>query len=72
MFIYFQVCNLGGIQKLCDVLQENPMWTVAHLAAYFSLYDTFQHPLIIRYLTGYEVRDKNFIMKIHVNYKYIN
>jgi hypothetical protein len=46
---YLQVYNLGGIQKLCDALQENPTWTVAHLAAYFSLHDTFQHPVIIRY-----------------------
>ncbi|XP_021919753.1 85/88 kDa calcium-independent phospholipase A2 isoform X2 [Zootermopsis nevadensis] len=41
-----EVCNLGGIQKLCDALQENPTWTVTHLASYLSLHDTFQYPVI--------------------------
>ncbi|PNF40047.1 85/88 kDa calcium-independent phospholipase A2 [Cryptotermes secundus] len=45
-----EVCNLGGIQKLCDALQENPTWTVAHLAALFALQDTFQHPVVLSYL----------------------
>jgi hypothetical protein len=55
MFCCFQVCNLGGIQKLCDALQENPSMTVAHLAALFALQDTFQHPIVLRYAAGYEI-----------------
>jgi calcium-independent phospholipase A2 len=45
----FQICNLSGIQKLCDALQENPTWTAAHLASFFALHDAFKHPDVLRY-----------------------
>lgn len=28
---------MNGLQCLCDVLLENPSWTIAHLVAYFNL-----------------------------------
>jgi len=47
-----EVCNLGGIQKLCDALQENPTWTVAHLASSFALHGAFQHPDVLSHLNS--------------------
>nr|XP_023018736.1 85/88 kDa calcium-independent phospholipase A2 isoform X2 [Leptinotarsa decemlineata] len=36
-----EMCNVHGLQKICDVLSEHPTWTLAHLAAYFGSYDSF-------------------------------
>ncbi|KAJ9590050.1 hypothetical protein L9F63_016826, partial [Diploptera punctata] len=47
-----EVCNLNGIQKLCNALQENPSWTVAHLASHFGLHDTFHHPALLSHLNS--------------------
>lgn len=44
--MFFQLCNVGKIQKLCDTLAEHPTWTLAHLAAYFALYDAFTHAIV--------------------------
>ncbi|KAL0102550.1 hypothetical protein PUN28_018087 [Cardiocondyla obscurior] len=41
-----EMCNVGKLQKLCDTLVEHPTWTLAHLAAYFSLHDAFQHTAV--------------------------
>lgn len=46
------MCNLQGIQKICDVLTEHPSWTLAHLAAHFALYDTFTNEKINRHLNS--------------------
>lgn len=40
------MCNIGKIQKLCDILVEHPTWTLAHLAAYFALHDAFSHVIV--------------------------
>lgn len=40
------MCSIGKIQKLCDTLTEHPTWTLAHLAAYFALYDAFTHAIV--------------------------
>lgn len=29
--------TVSGLQKICDILSENPSWSVAHLVAYFNL-----------------------------------
>ncbi|KAJ6642499.1 hypothetical protein Bhyg_07450, partial [Pseudolycoriella hygida] len=29
--------TVGGLQKICDILSDNPSWSVAHLVAYFNL-----------------------------------
>lgn len=44
--------NVPGLQKICDVLAEHPSWNLAHLAAYFSLYDSFKDPKINNYLNS--------------------
>lgn len=41
-----QMCNVGKIQKLCDILVEHPTWTLAHLAAHFALYNAFTHAVV--------------------------
>ncbi|KAK5642233.1 hypothetical protein RI129_008400 [Pyrocoelia pectoralis] len=46
------LCNLNGIQRVCDTLTENPTWTLAHLAAYFSLYDCFNNSKINSFLNS--------------------
>ncbi|KAL1518183.1 hypothetical protein ABEB36_001845 [Hypothenemus hampei] len=47
-----EMCNVNGLQKICDVLSEHPSWTVAHLAAYFAVYDSFNNPKINCYLNS--------------------
>lgn len=44
--------NVNGIQKICDTLAENTTWTLAHLAAYFSVYDAFINTQIVRFLNN--------------------
>lgn len=29
--------TVSGLQKICDVLSENPSWSITHLVAYFNL-----------------------------------
>lgn len=45
-------CNLNGIQRVCDTLIENPTWTLAHLAAYFSLHDCFSNSQVNSFLNS--------------------
>ncbi|XP_018322821.1 85/88 kDa calcium-independent phospholipase A2 [Agrilus planipennis] len=40
------IFNTQSLQKLCDTIQENPSWSLAHLAAFFSLSDSFSDPKI--------------------------
>ncbi|XP_066157041.1 85/88 kDa calcium-independent phospholipase A2 [Euwallacea fornicatus] len=47
-----EMCNVNGLQKLCDILIEHPSWTLAHLAAYFALYDSFNDPRINSFLNS--------------------
>jgi calcium-independent phospholipase A2 len=44
--------NVHGLQKICDILADHPSWNLAHLAAYFSLYDSFKDPKINNYLNS--------------------
>lgn len=46
------MCNINGLQKICDILAEHPSWTLAHLAAYFALYDSFNNPKINCFLNS--------------------
>ena len=32
-----EMYNVPGLQKICDILSENPTWSIAHLVAYFNL-----------------------------------
>ncbi|XP_064215860.1 85/88 kDa calcium-independent phospholipase A2 isoform X2 [Tribolium castaneum] len=47
-----EMYNVQGLQKICDVLAEHPSWNLAHLAAYFSLYDSFKDSKINNYLNS--------------------
>lgn len=44
------MCNLNGLQRICDTLAEHPTWTLAHLAAHFALYDSFNDERINSHL----------------------
>ncbi|KAJ8957044.1 hypothetical protein NQ314_006603 [Rhamnusium bicolor] len=47
-----EMCNIHGLQKICDTLSEHPSWTLAHLAAHFALYDSFNDPRINCFLNS--------------------
>lgn len=56
--------TVAGLQKVCDVLSENPSWSVAHLVAYFNLtehignatvLDLIDYPDHITYMTPLQV-----------------
>lgn len=38
--------NLNGLQKICDVIHQHPSWSLAHLSAYFGIYDAFNNPKV--------------------------
>lgn len=46
------MCHVAGLQKICDTLNEHPTWTLAHLAAYFSLYESFTNTKISNFLNS--------------------
>ncbi|XP_065217015.1 85/88 kDa calcium-independent phospholipase A2-like [Planococcus citri] len=39
-------CKVDSLQKICDVLNENPSWTVAHIAIQLNLLDVLSKPEI--------------------------
>lgn len=43
-------CNVGVIQKICDTLESNPGWNVAHLAACCDLASAFNSENISKFL----------------------
>ncbi|GLH07344.1 Transient receptor potential channel pyrexia [Gryllus bimaculatus] len=47
-----EVCNINGIQKMCDLLRDQPSWSIAHVAAHFALLDCFTHPLVLSCLNS--------------------
>ncbi|CAH0547476.1 unnamed protein product [Brassicogethes aeneus] len=46
------MCNLPGLQKISDILAEHPTWTIAHLAANFALYESFNNPKVSSFLNS--------------------
>lgn len=46
------MCNLNGLQRICDALAEHPTWTLAHLAAHLALYDSFNDERINSHLNS--------------------
>lgn len=36
--------NIPGLQKLCDLLIENPSWSLGHLVAHFNLVEYLSNP----------------------------
>jgi len=45
-FILFQTCQLATMQKICDSLETNPGWNVAHVVAYLDLYQVVSNEKI--------------------------
>ncbi|KAH1008810.1 hypothetical protein HUJ05_009332 [Dendroctonus ponderosae] len=48
----FQMCNVNGLQKLCDIIFEYPSWTLAHIAAYCALHDCLRNPQVNCFLNS--------------------
>lgn len=45
-FPSWQMYNINGLQKVADILLENPSWTIAHLIANFNLIEYIGHPKV--------------------------
>ncbi|XP_052894507.1 85/88 kDa calcium-independent phospholipase A2 isoform X1 [Anopheles moucheti] len=52
-----EMYNINGLQKLCDVLIENPSWSLAHVVAFYNLTDYVSNPSIIDFLDYAEYSD---------------
>jgi len=68
-----EMYNIPGLQKICDVLAENPSWSIAHLVAYFNLVEYLAVPQVsevidypdhIKYMTPIQlaIKTKNIEM----------
>lgn len=42
-----QMYSVNGLQKVCDVLLENPSWSIAHLIANFNLTEYINNPRVL-------------------------
>lgn len=65
--------NINGLQRVCDVLIENPSWSLAHLAAYFNtiehisnpkIQDLIDYPDYANMMTPFQVSTANFSPEI--------
>lgn len=45
-----QYYNIPGLQKICDLLTENPSWSIAHLVAYLNLVEYLSNPAVVELL----------------------
>lgn len=43
-------CTLTILQKLCEILSNHQLWTIAHIAAHFGLLDLFNNPEVQKYI----------------------
>lgn len=68
-----QYYNIPGLQKVCDILTENPSWSIAHLVAYFNLVEHLSNPTVVelidypdhsKYMTPFQlaIKSKNIEM----------
>lgn len=68
-----EMYNVPGLQKICDILTENPSWSVAHLVAHFNLVEYLSNPQVaemidypdhIKYMTPFQlaIKSKNIEM----------
>ena len=74
-----EMYNVPGLQKICDILAENPSWSIAHLVAHFNLVSCLSVPQVlemidypdhIKYTTPFQlaIKSKNIEMvKILIN-----
>lgn len=42
--------NVNGLQKVCDILIDNPSWSLGHLVSYFNLTEYILHDSIIEFI----------------------
>ncbi|XP_037933681.1 85/88 kDa calcium-independent phospholipase A2 isoform X2 [Teleopsis dalmanni] len=42
--------NINGLQKVCDILTENPAWSLTHLVAYFNMVDYISNPKVLQFI----------------------
>ncbi|XP_049295992.1 85/88 kDa calcium-independent phospholipase A2 isoform X3 [Anopheles funestus] len=61
-----EMYNINGLQKLCDVLIENPSWSLAHVVAFYNLTDYVSNPSIIDFLDYAEYSDMMTPLQIAV------
>ncbi|XP_052862024.1 85/88 kDa calcium-independent phospholipase A2 [Anopheles cruzii] len=45
-----EMYNINGLQKICDILIENPSWSLAHIIAHFNLTEYIPNPSIVDFL----------------------
>lgn len=68
-----QYYNIPGLQKVCDLLTENPSWSLAHLVSYYNLVDHISNPQVaelinypdhLKYMTPFQlaIKSKNIEM----------
>lgn len=68
-----EMYNVPGLQKICDILTENPSWSLAHLVAHFNLVEYLSAPQVatcidypdhIKYMTPFQlaIKSKNIEM----------
>lgn len=46
------MANVRRLQTLCDTLEENPSWNVAHVCAFLSLQEAFNHDTVKSYINS--------------------
>lgn len=65
--------NIPGLQKVCDLLNENPSWSIGHLVAHFNLVEYLSNPNVadlidypdhLKYMTPFQlaIQKKNIEM----------
>ncbi|XP_037045409.1 85/88 kDa calcium-independent phospholipase A2 isoform X2 [Bradysia coprophila] len=42
-----EMFTVSGLQKICDILSENPSWSIAHLVAFFNLTEHVTNPTVL-------------------------
>lgn len=64
---------MQGLQKICDILTENPSWSLAHLVVYFNMIDYISDSKVLQFI-NYEdhKNDMSPFQVINYNIHYTN
>lgn len=64
---------MQGLQKICDILTENPSWSLAHLVVYFNMIDYISDSKVLQFI-NYEdhKNDMSPFQVINYNIDYTN
>lgn len=68
-----EMYNIPGLQKICDILTENPSWSITHLVAHFNMVEYLAVPQVaelidypdnVKYMTPFQlaIKSKNIEM----------